>query len=495
LLTPAEELGLSGAAIASRVQLAFHRLPEAALTDLLERLREGALQRHLVYGGDEGLDPVRVLPIPITVLPEQQTYIHHVTLTLQNALKRLPELYLADPRIAETLRLPEAEERWLRECWGTSQSEHNPVFGRLDAVIDYTSPMWKDSLRFVEPNLSGIGGLHMVPSSERLVLQLVGPMLRQADQTLRLGLGDDIRDLLTQVLLEHADAIGTGRGICLVEPKYDGHGPDEQEDVAHYLRERHGLRVTHADPAELRLRDGRVWHGDEPVDLAYRDYAVADLLDLADEGVDVEPMKVLLRENRMVSSIAAELDQKSCWEILTDPLLSHEYFGPTEQAIFRRHVPWTRVVADRATTLPEGRTDSLLEYARAAREQLVLKPDRGYGGAGIILGPAVSPADWESAIGHALADEQRWVLQQLVAIPVREFPVLAPDGRVAMEPFYTVMGFAASDDGLAVLARASQKQVVNVAQHGGLCAVLVCHSRPEVGVVTAEHRAPSLVRH
>jgi hypothetical protein len=77
---------------------------------------------------------------------------------------------------------------------------------------------------------------------------------------------------------------------------------------------------------------------------------------------------------------------------------------------------------------------------------------------------------------------------------VREFPVLAPDGRVAMEPFYTVMGFAASDDGLAVLARASQKQVVNVAQHGGLCAVLVSHSRPEVGLVTEEHRAPPVAQ-
>jgi hypothetical protein len=32
---------------------------------------------------------------------------------------------------------------------------------------------------------------------------------------------------------------------------------------------------------------------------------------------------------------------------------------------------------------------------------------------------------------------------------------------------------------------------VNVAQHGGLCAVLVCHSRPEVGLATAEHRALS----
>ena len=160
--------------------------------------------------------------------------------------------------------------------------------------------------------------------------------------------------------------------------------------------------------------------------------------------------------------------------------------------MFKRHVPWTRVVADRATTLPEGRSGSLLEYARTAQEQLVLKPDRGYGGEGIMVGPAVSLADWESALDAALADDQRWVVQQLVAIPVREFPVLAPDGRVAMEPFYTVMGFAASDDGLAVLARASQKQVVNVAQHGGLCAVLVCHSRPEVGLVTAEHRAPSL---
>lgn len=196
----------------------------------------------------------------------------------------------------------------------------------------------------------------------------------------------------------------------------------------------------------------------------------------------------------MVSSIAAELDQKSCWEVLTDPVLAHRYFSPAEQAIFRRHVPWTRVVADRETTLPEGGTGHLLTHARVAQEQLVLKPDRGYGGDGILLGPALSPAEWESAIDRALADEQRWVLQQLVAIPVREFPVLAPDGRVAMEPFYTVMGFAASDDGLAVLARASQKQVVNVAQHGGLCAVLLCHSRPEVGLVTAEHPAPRPAR-
>jgi hypothetical protein len=37
------------------------------------------------------------------------------------------------------------------------------------------------------------------------------------------------------------------------------------------------------------------------------------------------------------------------------------------------------------------------------------------------------------------------------------------------------MGFAATKDGLAILGRASQKQVVNVAQRGGMCAVMLGH--------------------
>ena len=112
----------------------------------------------------------------------------------------------------------------------------------------------------------------------------------------------------------------------------------------------------------------------------------------------------------------------------------------------------------------------------------MLKPNRAYGGDGIVIGPAVTRDEWEAALAVALADpEDRWVVQQVATIPVREFPVVGPDGAVHVEPFYTVMGFAAGEDGVAILARASQKQVVNVAQHGGLCGVLVSRSRPLVG--------------
>jgi len=61
----------------------------------------------------------------------------------------------------------------------------------------------------------------------------------------------------------------------------------------------------------------------------------------------------------------------------------------------------------------------------------------------------------------------------LAPIPVNEFPVVGHDGKLHRELFYTVMGFSPTQYGLAILGRASQKQVVNIAQRGGMCAVLL----------------------
>jgi hypothetical protein len=66
-------------------------------------------------------------------------------------------------------------------------------------------------------------------------------------------------------------------------------------------------------------------------------------------------------------------------------------------------------------------------------------------------------------------------VQQLAPIPVSEFPVVDEEGEIHLEPFYVVMGFAPSKYGVAILARASQKQVVNVAQRGGMCAAAIGH--------------------
>lgn len=476
MLTPAEELGLSGVSLAGRVRKAFYTMSEQEILALIDRIREESFRRHLIYLRDGQVETVRVLPCPLTILPDQRSYIHSVSLTIQNALKRLPELYLQDFAVREALRILPQEEEWLWKCWGPGHRENNPVFGRLDAMIDFTSPMWKNSLLYVESNLSGVGGLHLVPTCDHIVADVVLPVLRRHDGELRLELGQDIRELLMQEVFDHAEAIGRPvRNVCFIEPKYAGSGPDEQEELARYYHDRHGLRVLHADPSELTRQGDEVCYQGEPIDIAYRDYSVYDLLDLRGEGVDIEPMFALFRQNRIISSITAELDQKSCWEVLTDPQLTQKYFSADERQVFRRHILWTRILADRSTVLPDGTSGELLGYVRREQESLVLKPNRAYGGQGVVIGPSVDRAEWESALERGLADSDRWVVQQLASIPVSEFPVLGPDGGVHREPFYTVMGFAPSKYGLAILGRASQKQVVNVAQRGGMCAVLVGH--------------------
>jgi hypothetical protein len=474
MYSPAEEIGLMGMRLATRVQHAFDRIPQAEVIDLMHAIRCAADDRHLAYQRDGVTEIIRLLPCPLTLRPDQLGYTHYISETILNCIKRLPDLYFQVPEVRDILRVTPAEEEWLRECWTPAHREANPVFGRLDAVVDYTTAMWKDSIKFMEPNLSGIGGLHIAPTSMRILADLVVPALLAQDPSIRLQLTDDVRELLLQELMEHLEAIGRPQGqIVLVDPKYATDGPDEPEALAAYYRRRHGLSVLHADVSELRLRGDEVFYEDTLVDLAYRDASVLDLIDLAEEGIDVAPMRVLLRQNRVVSSITADLDQKSCFEIFTDPALMQRFLTVEERQVMRRHVLWTRLVSDRRTVSPNGEEIDLLEYARRERESLVLKPNRSYGGEGVVVGPAAAQGEWESAIDRALLDEDKWVVQQVAQIPVKSFQVLDESDCVHVEPFYVVVGMAPSRDGVAFVVRASQQHVVNVAKQGGMCAVMV----------------------
>jgi hypothetical protein len=230
----------------------------------------------------------------------------------------------------------------------------------------------------------------------------------------------------------------------------------------------------HADPRELVIEGGEVLYEGNVVDIAYRDYEVRDLIQLErEEGVNVEPIRKLFRENRMVSSMSGEFDHKSCQELLTDPEVTAKYFTAEERQIFRRHVLWTRVLGDRETVLPDGEKGDLLEFVRTQHELLVLKPNRSYGGDRVVIGHLIDNAEWNRETEAALAGAEQWVVQRVAMLPVHEFPIVDAGGNVHVEPFYTVMGFAPSKYGLAILGRASQKQVVNVAQRGGMCGVLI----------------------
>ena len=124
-------------------------------------------------------------------------------------------------------------------------------------------------------------------------------------------------------------------------------------------------------------------------------------------------------------------------------------------------------------TDPLGDEIDLLKFTRDNRDILVIKPNRSYGGDSVYIGPSVSDGEWLNAIDHALAEPNQWVVQRMATVTAYEFPVVNADRSIHIEPFYMVVGFAPTKYGTSILGRASQKQVVNVAQKGGMCAVLI----------------------
>lgn len=454
-------------------------MPPDKLTALAQEVIAEATRRELVYYRGNQAEIINVMLRPAGIFSEQLHYFHYVALTLLGALKRMPELYLKDFNIREVVPLTEGEARWLWDTWGASHNQFHTVFGRLDAIVDLTSPFWKDTLAFIEPNLVGVGGIHLIPTAEGIIREVVVPALQESAPELSLESSDDLRDLFILELMDHVEAIGRkGRTICLVDPKYVGEGPNELETLTHYYRDR-GYDVYHADPCELILRSNEVYFEGHMIDVVYRDYEVRDLAEMEKQGENVRPIKHLFRQNQVVSSMAGDFDHKSCFEVFTDPRFS-QYFNVDERQVFRRHVLWTRVLRDGRTTDPTGETVDLLEFVRRNREILVIKPNRSYGGENVLIGPSVTDGEWEDAIERGLKEPGAWVAQRLARITVHEFPVIGPDGEVTSAPFYVVVGLAPTKYGVAVLGRASQKQVVNVAQRGGMLAVLVGRQAPAV---------------
>jgi len=154
LVSPAEALGLSGAALESRCKRAAHHISDNDYRQIAERMRADAMANEMVYEHDGVPEPVRVMLRPILARREQLTYVHYVCQQISEALKEFPALYLKDAQIREILAVSDEESGWLRDIWTPEHGRFNPVYGRLDAVCDFAGASWQDTLKFMEPNLS-----------------------------------------------------------------------------------------------------------------------------------------------------------------------------------------------------------------------------------------------------------------------------------------------------------------------------------------------------
>jgi hypothetical protein len=451
----------------------FLRMPRAEILQTAEEIQAACAQRDVTYVDDDGVQ--RVIPLmlrPRIINPVQRSYFHYVCLQVVDALKKLGGLYLSDPRVRRVLPLDEAEEAWLRDAWGDGVPRFHTIITRLDANADFTAHDWRECFQFFEANSVGVGGLHYAAVAEQIILDVVAPRLQRLEPELFLEPNYNTRNLLLDELRLHARSIRRPRcHIALLDDPENLGGITEYPHLAECF-EAHGHRAVVADPRAIHLRDGELYHKDLPLDVLYRDVEVRQCVRMEAEGHDLSALRTAFRRNQVVSSLAGEFDHKSCWELFTDDQFAH-YFTPAQWRIFGRHMLWTRLIRETRTADDSGRIVDLVPYVRKHRERLVIKPNRDFGGTGVVLGPEVSASEWDRVLEEAVARPSTYVVQSYTPVRSKEFPVVYADGSVSSEEFHVTCGFIVSASEIGIIGRAAKKSVVNIAQHGGLTTVLM----------------------
>jgi hypothetical protein len=374
---------------------------------LVDRL----VERGAVFAGRPICSALR----PHFVLRSQYELVCRAVRLFRSAVVKAKDRIVADPELLDLLALTDGERRLF---------EHNPefksfgVFSRLDGILS------ADDFQMVELNAEGaFGGAY----ADRMTDLFEGfqPMREwsRGRRVTPLYQGNAVMSALLDTWHEFGGA--RVPNVAVVDWKEVATSA-ELHLVCERL-ERHGIPARFADPRELEFDGKRLLTGGEVIDVVYRRLLTSEALAREDEA------RALLDAYKagavcVVNSFRAKLlDKKVLLALLHDPAIQ-ERFTPEEVQAVAKHVPWTRRVAERKDTGPEGESIDLLPWASERRASLVLKPNDETGGRGVLMGANVEQSVWDRALEVALVDPS--VIQRRVPLPSAMFPEVGVEGEL-----------------------------------------------------------------
>jgi len=460
-----------------------HYLSANVLEELFRRLSPGernalrasvakAIARYgLTYTDERG----RTTPITLTLRPrlmdqKRRGRVWRAICVLDGAFRKIAPLYFRVPSLQKIFPFSRRERAWISLI---AQADYRPgvLVSRWDANTTFGLQDWKRGFSFFEVNGVGVGGLWYGPASAQLMLEVAVPRLRALDSQFRPRAGHDMRNLLLGVLVRQRKKIGRRGGVIgMMMEKASGSNYIEFIRMAR-LFTRMGYPAIVTEPTDFKLKGNGLAARGEKIDIVYRDTTLSELCGLEGQGHDLEAVKAGFVRGQMVSSLEGEFDHKSVFEIFTSPEYA-KFFTPRERKLFRRHILWTRLLRETKTTDSNDRTADLIPYILKNQEDMVLKPNRLYGGKGVVFGREIGGRLWREKIQKSLKEPGEWVIQRRGELRTKRF--FRPDGRGTVErELYVVSGFFATDRGLGVVGRMSERTVVNVARRGGLTPILL----------------------
>ena len=403
---------------------------------------------------------------PFFLSSEDEQRVRVVAETMAELAERVTDAAMKDAVLLAQFHLRDEELRLLRlgKIAGPASTA-----SRLDAFL------LPDSLKFAEYNGESPAGAGYSETLAEIFREL--PVMRAFASSYQIHSYPLSAKLMDALLMSYLDWGGTAKRPQMLITDWREVPTWSEFEILKARFERLGVPVELADPRNLHFDGKHLTANGKKIDLVYRRVLMNDIVARAAECkalVDAVAANAVCMANHFRCKIP---HVKAFFAVLTDER-NDRLFSFGERELIRKHVPWTRVVAD-VRTAHHGEPVELLALLRNERENLVLKPSDEYGGSGVTLGWESSEATWDETIEKAMtASEGCWIVQERIPIRREVFPWIQPGGEVEFRDMLVDFApylFRGKVSGF--LTRLSATGLANVTSGGGQIPAFRVHAR------------------
>jgi uncharacterized circularly permuted ATP-grasp superfamily protein len=355
---------------------------------------------------------------PFFLSPEDEERVRSVSETIADLGERVVTAALEDKHLFAQFHLRPEEERLARLPVGYGRAS---TASRLDAFL------LPDSLKFAEYNGESPAGAGYAETLAEIFREL--PVMAKFAASWEVHAYPLSAKLLDALMMSYVDWGGTASPPQIAIVDWAGVPTWSEFEILQARFEKMGVPTLIADPTELRFDGSKLTAHGKKIDFVYRRVLINDIVAKPAECaalVKAYAANAVCVANTFRCKIP---HVKAFFAVLTDEQ-NGALFSLDERELIRRHIPWTRIVAD-VKTSHDGQPVELLAYISRERENLVLKPSDEYGGTGVTLGWETGESAWDTAIGRALsAKDGAWIVQERIPIRREVFPYIADVGKV-----------------------------------------------------------------
>jgi uncharacterized circularly permuted ATP-grasp superfamily protein len=405
---------------------------------------------------------------PFFISESDEARLREVTEVIAALGERVIVAALADRSLLAQFGLSEQEERLVRIEPGYSFAS---TASRLDSFL------LPDSLQFAEYNAESPAGPGYT--------ETLGELFRELEVMRRFEERYDVRShasmalLLRALLTSYRDWGGSEPAPQIAIVDWREVPTWNEFEIIQARFEKLGANTLVCDPRDLEFDGKRLTAKGKKIDFVYRRVLINDIIARPEECaalLNAYEARAVCVANTLRCKIP---HKKAFFAVLTDER-NAALFTEAERDVIRRHIPWTRVVADTRTTR-EGESIELLDFIRKGRENFVLKPNDEYGGAGVTLGWENDAASWDAAIQKAvIAAPGTWIAQEKIRIRREIFPYYeAATGVKFQDMLVDSAPYLFRGKLSGYLTRLSATGLANVTSGGGQVPVFVVRARTE----------------